>query len=1105
MGGEAIAHLGTIFLFWDLLSSLPVMDTAPEVGSFVQVRSRLWIVETREEFDDDVRLDLACLDDDAQGRTLSILWRGEVDARVVLPRSGIELAERGFDAPDRFVAYLDVQRWSCVTAADPTLFQSPLRAGIELKVFQLEPLRKALLLPRVNLFIADDVGLGKTIEAGLILRELLLRQRVRRVVIGAPPSVVRQWQEEMGERFGLSFQVFDRAFVQSRRRERGYSVNPWSTHNLFIVSHALLRDEAYLAPLRMVLEKDPEGSLLVFDEAHNAAPATDAKYTLDTKTTRSIRELAERFEHRLFLSATPHNGHANSFTALLEILDPQRFTRGVPLDDPPKQLAPVMVRRLKSELREHGIDFAERKVVRVVIDGLPKDAPEIRLSEMLDQYRQLRAKRLASATAAKQQAATLIDVSLQKRLLSSIEALATTLATHRTTLRRNRDEVASKRVVEPRLNLLAESPGADDERAEIGEDHVAAEERAQMEAATTLCGVPTPAELTLLDDLIELADRYRSAPDPRVHYITRWLKEHLCPDLPARGERPAAPAPWLDRVVGRKHGARLLIFTEYTDTKRYLQEQLRAILKHTDRGNERVEVFQGGIGEDKREKLKRAFNADPAANVVRILIATDAAREGINLQNHCADLFHFDLPWNPSRLEQRNGRIDRTLQRESMVRCHYFVLPQRVGDRVLDVMVQKVDRIQKELGSLGKVIEERLTRALVSGIPGSREGAMKEAIDGIPEVRDDEVERARTRGATIAGELEALRKLLDAAKRHLRLESGQLAHAVSVALELMEAPRLVALDPARDRLPSGKLVPPGAFQFPALDQLAGADPGWVALLDGLRVPKEEEEYEDRWRRTAPLRPVVFASVDSLDADVVHLHLEHRIVQRLLGRFRSQGFKQTGLSRVSAIRARVDGLSVPHVLLCGRIGLYGHGAARLHEEILWVAAEWRDTRSDRSKFKVLNVGETARLIVAAQPAIDAAEPVGAPVLKQLATTFERDRDALLARIEDRSEIARRGAFALLERRSREERKAIRQVLELQKNRIAEKLADTQLELPGLTVMDRKLANDARAFWEKRATQIEPEIEREEARIARAYEHKSTRLEPLGLLYLWPTTG
>ena len=187
----------------------------------------------------------------------------------------------------------------------------------------------------------------------LILREMLLRQRVRRVVISCPPSVLRQWQEEMANRFGLAFTVMDRAYVTQVRQERGYGTNPWSTGSRFLISHALLRNPDYAAPLISWLDQgrgDEEQaalpSLLILDEAHNAAPASNSlRYAIDSGLTRSLRDLAPRFGHRLFLSATPHNGHSNSFTALLELLDPARFTRGVPFD--PADLEVVLVRRLK--------------------------------------------------------------------------------------------------------------------------------------------------------------------------------------------------------------------------------------------------------------------------------------------------------------------------------------------------------------------------------------------------------------------------------------------------------------------------------------------------------------------------------------------------------------------------------------------------------------------------------------------------------------------------------------------------------------------------------------------------------------------------------------
>lgn len=189
-------------------------------GQIVRVRSRQYLVEDvvpKPSLKEDTLVRLSCLEDDALGESLEVLWEREVDAKDVGATSWQTIASRGFDNPRLFCAYLHTLRWNCVTSCDAKLFQAPYRAGIEVKAYQLEPLRKALLMPRVGLFIADDVGLGKTIEAGLILREMLMRQKVRRVVISCPPSVVRQWQEEMESRFGLTFVIFDREFVAARR------------------------------------------------------------------------------------------------------------------------------------------------------------------------------------------------------------------------------------------------------------------------------------------------------------------------------------------------------------------------------------------------------------------------------------------------------------------------------------------------------------------------------------------------------------------------------------------------------------------------------------------------------------------------------------------------------------------------------------------------------------------------------------------------------------------------------------------------------------------------------------------------------------------------
>ena len=330
-----------------------------------------------------------------------------------------------------------------MTATDPNLFQAPFRAGIKIDAYQMEPLRKALRLPRVNLFIADDTGLGKTIEAGLIARELLLRKKCKAIVVAAPPSVLEQWKAELDERFGLVFELLDRQYFAAVRRERGFGVNPWRTHSRFLVSHNLLIDPTYADPMREWLGPLLPGSLLILDEAHHAAPSSGGRYGIETKLTRAVRDLGGRFEHRLFLSATPHNGHSNSFSTLLELLDPYRFTRGVKVRGK-RALEDVMVRRLKEDIREvQGGGFPRRIVKPIRITGLADDAPELQLSRLLDEYRTAREERFAQASSRTQAAAGLLVVGLQQRLLSSIEAFARSLDVHRRTVVTQRERHAA--------------------------------------------------------------------------------------------------------------------------------------------------------------------------------------------------------------------------------------------------------------------------------------------------------------------------------------------------------------------------------------------------------------------------------------------------------------------------------------------------------------------------------------------------------------------------------------------------------------------------------------------------------------------------------------
>ena len=224
-----------------------------------------------------------------------------------------------------------------------------------------------------------------------------------------------QWQDELEAKFGLAFQIVDRERLAQLRRTRGFGVNPWSTGSRFIVSHRLLTDETYTAGLRMRLGEFRARSMLILDEAHHAAPASGSRYAVDSQFTRAMREIVQRFEHRLFLSATPHNGHSNSFSSLLEMLDQQRFTRGVEVK--PGDLEPVMVRRLKADLRTLGKSFPERVIEPIVLDGLPPEAPELKLAAMLADYQELRERRLATLPVKRRRAARLLGPAAAAPLL----------------------------------------------------------------------------------------------------------------------------------------------------------------------------------------------------------------------------------------------------------------------------------------------------------------------------------------------------------------------------------------------------------------------------------------------------------------------------------------------------------------------------------------------------------------------------------------------------------------------------------------------------------------------------------------------------------------
>ena len=1094
----------------DNFAATMLTDLPPRIGDLVEVRSRRWLVDGVERPHHQSSLvSLACADDDAQGQTLEVYWEMELDRLILKQENWGALGAKGFDQPRRFGAFLHTLRWDSVTATDPNLFQAPFRAGIKIDAYQMEPLRKALRLARVNLFIADDTGLGKTIEAGLIARELLLRKKARTVVVAAPASVLEQWKMELEERFGLVFVILDRAYLSQMRRERGFSVNPWRTHQRFIVSHSLLIDPAYADPLRVRLGSMSPGSLLILDEAHHAAPSSGGRYGIETKFTRAIRDLGGRFEHRLFLSATPHNGHSNSFATLLELLDPYRFTRGVPVRGR-RELDAVMVRRIKEDLRAVQGGFPQREVRRVAIERLPEDAPELVLSRLLDEYRGVREERLEGLPPRERAAAGLLMVGLQQRLLSSIEAFALSLKRHRRTVREQWERAAggaNGTEPEPRAAFAAAGaerfaapPDADDERSELTEaEQEAAEEVevAAINAAAESERAAAPAEAldaaglwrreqALLDRMERVADAARGRPEAKTRELIRWIKEHLCPDRPR----------WNDR--------RVLIFTEnVVGTKRHLREMLQQAFAGTELAEERIATVDGQTTGANRKELQRRFNTHPARDPLRILVATDAAREGLNFQAHCTDLFHFDLPWNPGRIEQRNGRIDRKLQPAPRVRCHYFALPQRAEDRVLEVLVRKTETIKRELGSLSKVIDDDVERRLRDGIRHRDAAQLARAIEaadlGAAQKRAaaEELEAARGRQEDLKAQIERCRGLLEGSRGWTQFTPEPFRDALSCSLAMQGAGPL-----EEARAEDGSPV----WTFPPLGGQVRADGTWASTLDTLREPRKRGQKVSDWRRDAALRPVVFEDAGVLTDEIVHLHLEQRMAQRLLARFRSQGFFHHDLSRACLVQA-AD--SIPRVILVGRLCLFGQHAERLHEVLTPVAARWIEPSRRRGPLRAYAEEAEARTLERLEDALHDARAPGVAIHRRLLEIAEQDIEDLLPQLEDRAGAVAASATERLRRRGEVEARELGETLERQRRRVSEELARHEADGAQITITfseeeKRQRQADVTA-WRRRLTQFDRDLETEPARIRAFYAVHAQRVEPVGLVYLWPDTN
>ena len=693
-------------------------------------------------------------------------------------------------------------------------------------------------------------------------------------------------------------------------------------------------------------------------------------------------------------------------------------------------------------------------------------------------------------------------VGLQQRLLSSIAAFASTLRKHRDTLALQTETTGAARGATIAVAQQLIGSEAETDAVDSGEDETEAQAEMRLQGqhdeaivAATQTGVvgatasELTAELACVEAMLALAEHHARSPDARVRWLQAWIRSNL---LDTAGH-------WTSR--------RLLLFTEYEDTRRWLERRLlEGLDDHRTEG--RIGTFTGTTRADRREDVKRAFNADPTTEPLRILICTDAAREGINLQSRCHDLIHVDLPWNPARLEQRNGRIDRKLQPSDRIWCRYFVYAQREEDIVLQAIVAKTERIRQQLGSAGQVIAEQVKRRLVSG--GIRRGKTQQLAeelsrDGDEDPRianarremDDETDR---RLARVRREIDELRQALQRSRDRVGVAPGELKDVVTTALAR-----------AGTELDTTRAGQAGAVSLFQLDPAAPAfhAPGWTDAFDDLRErPARKNERASAWRQAAAVRKISFEPAimpeDGTDMPgVVQLHLEHRLVRRLLSRFVSQGF-QSGLERVCVITGPG---SQPRIVLLGRLLLYGPGAVRLHEEIIPVTAGWIEaTRATVPLLPFKEDGEGRTLSQLEAALRDPRRPAPGAVARSRQYAVQDAQD-LMPELQRRAAQREAEVKVELGARGDEQANAMRTLLQDVRTRIEAKdrvPERDQLQLD-FNPEEQRQMREERRHRQRRLTELDQELNHEPARIRDSYAMRASRLELVGLVTLWPATN
>ncbi len=1054
----------------------------PDPGQLVAVRQRHFVVTDvkRSALPGDPLhpvngspqhlVSLSSVEDDGEGEELEVIWEIEPGAAV---HERVQLPEpSGFDDPHRLNVFLNAVRWGAISSADVRALQAPFRSGIEIEDYQLEPLVRSLQMPRVNLLIADDVGLGKTVETGLVMQELMIRRRVHSVLIVCPASIQIQWRNQMRDKFGLEFRIVDTDLMRDLRRRRGLHVNPWTHFPRLITSMDFIKRDRPFRLFREALPAEGEPKfprrfdLLVVDEAHNVAPSGTGQYATDSLRTVAIRSISPHFEHKLFLTATPHNGYPESFSALLELVDSQRFARGIKKTDP-RQLWAAMVRRMKYELppRWDGSPrFPKREIEPFEVDYTDEERSA---HLMLREYTSLRSQNFSDES--ERFATEFVLKLLKKRLFSSPAAFAITLGKHEQTLTGLRHYSTdlgkpSLGILRRQLNGIEDDYADDDDYEEVTGEAV--------NVATKVFRPLTAEERRLLAGLRDFALKASSRADSKAKRLIKWLHGTVKPG-----------GKWSDE--------RVLIFTEYRATQKWLHGLLAA---EGFTEGDRLLTLYGGMGQEDTERVKAAFQASPADAPVRILLATDCAAEGIDLQNHCCRVVHYEIPWNPNRMEQRNGRVDRHGQKSPYVWIGHFVgkgyqkhaseVVHSPGELDGDLefllrAVLKVEAIREDIGKVGPVIARQVEEAMLG---------RRKALDTSGAEQEAKPIRQLLRlERQLRDQLDKLREQLEETKAALRLSPENVQSAVEIGLELAGQPPLIETQLTGiwpD--PLGRRTKCPVFHLPPFSG------SWAACAEGLEHP-----------HTGKKRPIVFDhDLAANRDDVVLIHLNHRLVQMSLALLRAEIWahgENKRLHRVSAMIAPSTVIKNPLVIGHARLVVLGGDNRRLHEEVIAAGGQLREGR-----FVRMNVGEVATALAA----VSTHEPPER-IKQRLADLWPQYAEPLMRSLEARVRDLTDGLKKRLQERCDKEIADLTAILSELQRSIQEELkgfdagpAQLELRFPGWSPSEREQLERNMSSLRARLKKIPEEIEQETQGIRSRYANPSPRLFPVAITCIVP---